>query len=155
MISHYDPTVKRNVAYLLTPFMIENLLNLVSFVRVNIEDALKEVFKTVTDKVRKNVLTWKYLFIKLRGVAVLKWKVSTNHCKQYDSTWPDINLQSIVFFTGNHLRGSIARWPTSRLEHLSRFIRITQTKIYYFETILPVNQQVLGLKITMNYVKLV
>ena len=57
MISHYNPTVKRNVAYLLTPFMIENLLNLVSFVGVNVENALKEVFKTVTDKVRKNVLT--------------------------------------------------------------------------------------------------
>ena len=57
MISHYNPTVKRNVAYLLTPFMIENLLNLVSFVWINVEDALKEVFKTVADKVGKNVLT--------------------------------------------------------------------------------------------------
>jgi len=57
MITYYNATIERYISYLQAPFMIKYFLNLVSLVRINIEYAFKEVFKAVTDKVRKNILT--------------------------------------------------------------------------------------------------
>lgn len=78
------------------------------------------------------ILSIQYLSIQFRSIFVFKGKKTTNHCKQNNSSTPNINHQRLIWmFSLNHLGCSITRWSTSSSQSLLRFICIRKTKVNY------------------------
>lgn len=55
----------------------------------------------------------------------------------------------MVLFTGNHFRSSIARTTTCSFQSLVGLISVAQSKIYDFNVVLVVQQQVFRFKVSM------
>jgi len=56
----------------------------------------------------------------------------------------------VVRLAPNHLRGSIAGRPTRRGKRLTLFVAVAQPKVYQFNLTLVVEEEVLGLQISVN-----
>lgn len=94
------------------PFMVSYLLNCKSFTWFIIQNLLYQISSWFRYTVMKLICSRKNLFVQSICVFIFKWKVTVQHCKQNNSTRPNINLKTWISFTLNHLWSCITWWPT-------------------------------------------
>ncbi len=107
--SHYNPRSLVFFTSHIIPFTLFYLINFVSSLWIDVENALEHLFRISCQHFWLLVLTSHYLFVKLISVSILKRQVTAKHSIKYDSARPDINIYTFVSLSGNHLGSSIAR----------------------------------------------
>ena len=89
------------------------------------------------------------------SIGVLKWKVATDHSKQDNTATPNVYLGAMVLFAGDHLWSCVTWRTTRRFQSLFRLVGIAESKIDNFDLTVMIEEEVLGLHISMNYTELV
>lgn len=91
------------------------------------------------------------LLIKFAGVWVLEGQITTQHGINDDSARPNIDVHAFVFFTCDHLRGSVAGRSTSSFQFFAGLVLVGQSEVNNLNVLVGIEQQVLGLEITVDY----
>lgn len=87
----------------LVPRMLSDSLNVYTLTGICNENTSNHVFGLIREKVRRLILSIKYLFIKIGRPLILKRKVPAEHGVQDDTTTPEVTHQSVVVFASDHL----------------------------------------------------
>lgn len=131
--------------------MAPNFLNAISLFWICVQYFRYEMSTVLRQELWKLIVTSQDLLVKIGSFGVLKWQEATDHCIQYNTTAPDIRLQSSVPLASNHLRCSIAWRPTGSLQLLCTpgCIHVTQAKVNDFQCLIVVKEKILGLQISV------
>ena len=127
--SYYDPLCLVLFTCHIEPLALLYLIHLEPWLRICVQYALQHLLGISCQHFGLLVLPSHYLFVEFICVGVLERKVTAQHSIEDDSTWPNINVKTLITFSSNHLRSSIARWSTSRFKFFPKFVLIRQAKI--------------------------
>ena len=148
VLTNVDAMILFNLG-LLIPRVTSDSLDIKPFLWVCAQNLPYQVLTRITDKFWDLILSIENLMVKFVGLGVLERQEATNHCIYDNSTTPHISRETIIFLTGNHLWGCIARTSTGSLEQLPWLVSITETKINNLDVIEVVHQQVFRFQISM------
>ena len=100
--------------------MLFNLLDCDSFIWVNNEDFLDEIFDFFGDSCDGAIVSRNNFFIKFRRFGLHERKGATNHGIQGDTATPNVDKLGIVGrFSLNHLRRGVAWRSACRVKSLA------------------------------------
>lgn len=119
---HHDGVLQRNfvladdealVVYyglviLRVPRMLFDLISGEPFIGVYVKNLVDEISTTIGYPVRYVKLAVQDFLVKNVSVRVFERQISTDHGEQDDATAPDVYPGSVILFSGDHLRGSVA-----------------------------------------------
>ena len=129
--------------------MMLNLVQTIPFLWIHLKHSFQDVL-TLKREIRwKRILPIHDFLIKSRRVPVLKRKIPADHGKEDYPHWPDISFKSLIRLPSYHLRGCIARGSAGCFKKLILVVDVRESKIYYFEISVWVEEQVLWLEVTM------
>lgn len=135
------------------PGMLANLLDGVPLLRIRVQNAVEEVLGFVGNVIWRLEVSRQDLLVQVGRVRVFERQEAAYECKQDDAARPNIHVGAVIFLTGNHLRRGITRRAARCLQQFSRLVRVGQAEVHDLDALVEVQQQVLRLEITMDYVE--
>mmetsp|Transcript_73652 Transcript_73652/g.159358 ORF Transcript_73652/g.159358 Transcript_73652/m.159358 type:complete len:451 (+) Transcript_73652:1224-2576(+) len=111
-----------------------------------------EILDGLADEFRRAVACGKDLLVKLCRLLILEGEVAADKGEENDPTAPEVAKGGHVAVAGNHLRCSVARRATGRLQELLIPEDVAQAEIYDFDTPVLIEQEILWLQVTVDYV---
>ena len=114
-IAYNNTFVKADRLADLKPWMLPDVFDLGTMLRVFCQNCPDQVNDIIADKFWYYVLALKYFVIEQTSVRVLKWQKTANKSVQNNATTPHIDFITLIFEAGNHLRRCITRTTTGRL----------------------------------------
>ena len=127
---HY--TFKMHCFVLLTPLMRPYILNWVSLSRVSVEYFFHHIFALRRHEFRNWVIRPQNLLIKLWGIRIFKWQVSTDKCEENNSTAPYISHQTFILLPSYHLQYHFQDLLQERHSRATRMLFLTFNVLYTY-----------------------
>ena len=124
VFTNYDARVVLYILDLLEPDMGTNITCFETLCRVCIKDFCNQISAVRADEIRDSVVSVQDFLVQHVSFWVFKRQISADHSVEDDTTRPDVGGQAMVVLTGDHLRRSIARTATRRLQGLPRAIGV-------------------------------
>lgn len=138
----------------LEPRMAFDLRDRVPRFRIDVQDPSNQVARFMRYKGGNRVLSLNYLLVQDLGVIVVKGEIPTEQSEENHPRGPNVHGKSLIFESFDHLRSSVARRAAGSTETRLVLIEIRETEVHYFDVHLRVDQEVLGLEVSMNDVQL-
>lgn len=134
--------------------MLPNILNCKTLRRIWVEDQVYQVFGVIAQETRQLVISFQNLLVQLLRILVLKGQVAADHRVQDDTAAPYVGTEAQVPLTLDHFWRCVAWTTASCLEPLAVLVKIAEAEIDYFNVIIMIKKQVLGLQIPMHNAQL-
>ncbi len=148
--SHDNPRDFVPLSSKIIPFAVFYLVYLEPRIGVHIQDTPQHLLGVGSQHFRLLVFSRHDLFVELVGIGILKREVPAEHRVEDDSARPDIDVEALVSFAGDHLGSGIAGRATSSLEFFSGLVLVAESEVYDFDPFVFVEEQVLRLEVAMN-----
>jgi len=132
-----------------------DVADLVALVRVGVQNARQHVLAVGAEELGQRVLRVHDLFVEVRRLGVLEGQVAAHHRVQHHARAPDVRADAVVLLAGNHFGRSVAGRTTGCLQQLVFLVHVTETEVDNLECLVVVEQQVLGLEVTVAHAALV
>ncbi len=137
------------------PSVFSDLFNVKSFGGISVQDISQHVLGVFRQEFRNLIFACQYFLIQLGRLRIFKWQTPTQHSIQDNTAAPNINHDSLIsIFTLNHFRSSITRRPTCCFKPFIFPISVRKPKINNPDSLIIVDQEILGFEIPMNDVQL-
>ena len=94
---------------------------------------------------------YKYFLVKHCCIGIFEGQVTNEHCVECNPTAPDVDVDSIVALSRNHLGRCVARGAACSEQGLTTLVFVAEAEIYNFNVFVFVQKQVLGFQISVGY----
>lgn len=130
--------------------MISNLFDAHSNSGVDGEKAFDQLLHLIADEARRGVFCCQNLAVEHHCVVVLEGQIATNHCKQDDSTAPEVALVRHIALPSDHLWWCVTRGPARGLQPLVVRKHVAEPEVNDFDAAMLIQQKILGLQIPVD-----
>jgi len=153
----WEKTLGSSIFLLFEPWMSSNFIDAVSLLGIGVEYLGDEMSTILREEFRQLVIACQYFLVQIWCLGVFKGQKSAHHSIEHNTTAPYVWLEANIPFASYHLWRRIAWWSTRSLELLSAssWVHVAQTKVHDLERLIIVQQQVLGLQISVANATLV
>lgn len=118
--------------------------------RIGVQDELQKTAELVTRMLRQLILCFLNDPKELSRIGTIEGKVAHAHRIEDDTQAPDVDLERVVWLSGQHFRRSIAGTSTGCAEHFPLSVDVAEPEVDDLDVVLIVQQHVFGLEIAMN-----
>lgn len=131
------------------PWVLADLLYGIPIHGTYLQHLSDELAGTSGQKLRCLVVSLSYLLEQGRNVFVVEWKATDKQNIENDAAAPDVDLGTCVELAGDDLWSGVIWTPTACLQEVAVCHDIAQAKVGDFDMEVVVEQEILGLQISM------